>query len=129
MSIGQHKPVTGRQMFLEQRARLQSHLLISRTSDTASRYNQLGENQRKVIFILANDAARQLPGLSQLTRERLRVDFDELSHQERQSLMLGIKKLAELATALPWEFPDYIAPRLEIQALRESPTSRPKDIN
>ncbi len=38
---------------------------------------------------------------------------------DKVSLMLGIKRLAELAAALPWSFPDHAAPRLEIQALRE----------
>ena len=50
MSIGQEKPVSGRQMFLEQRARLQSSILVSRTNDTASRFNRLGETQKKVII-------------------------------------------------------------------------------
>ncbi|RQM37288.1 hypothetical protein [Erwinia psidii] len=126
MRTGQDKTLSGRQMFLEQRARLQSGLKVSRTCKTADRYDLLGEDQRKVIFILANEAAARFQGLPQLTRERLRAGFDDLSEQERRSLMLGIKRLAELATALPWEFPDYAAPCLEIQASRESSPPAPE---
>jgi hypothetical protein len=53
------------------------------------------------------------------------MPFEQFSSQDKVSLMLGIKRLAELAAALPWEFPDHAAPRLEIQALRESPPPAP----
>ncbi|AXF77481.1 hypothetical protein LU631_11300 [Erwinia tracheiphila] len=125
MRTGQDKTLSGRQIFLEQCARLQSELKVSRTCKTANRYDLLGEDQREVIFILANEAAARFQGLPQLTRERLRADFDDLSEQERGSLMLGIKRLAELAAALPWEFLDHAAPRPEIQASRGSPPPAP----
>ncbi|MBF1996738.1 hypothetical protein HW114_15480, partial [Serratia symbiotica] len=50
MSIGQEKPVSGRQMFLQQRAHLQSSISVSRTNDTARRFNRLGETQKKAII-------------------------------------------------------------------------------
>ncbi|MGP3146866.1 hypothetical protein [Serratia bockelmannii] len=125
MNIGQEKPVSGRQMFLEQRARLQSSISVSRTNDTASRFNRLGETQKKAIILLANEAARQFKDLPSLTRSHLTMPFEQFSSQDKVSLMLGIKRLAELAAALPWEFPDYAAPRLEIQALRESQPPAP----
>ena len=121
MSIGQEKPVSGRQMFLEQRARLQSSILVSRTNDTASRFNRLGETQKKVII----EAAQRFKDLPSLTHSHLTMPFEQFSSQDKVSLMLGIKRLAELAAALPWEFPDYAAPRLEIQALRESQPPAP----
>jgi hypothetical protein len=52
------------------------------------------------------------------------MPFEQFSSQDKVSLMLGIKRLAELAAALPWEFPDHAAPR-EIQALRESQPPAP----
>ena len=125
MSIGQEKPVSGRQMFLEQRARLQSSISVSRTNDTASRFNRLGETQKKVIILLANEAAQRFKDLPSLTQSHLTMPFEQFSSQDKVSLMLGIKRLAELAAALPWEFPDYAAPRLEIQALRESQPPAP----
>ena len=125
MSIGQEKPVSGRQMFLEQRARLQSSISVSRTNDTASRFNRLGETQKKVIILLANEAAQRFKDLPSLTYSHLTMPFEQFSSQDKVSLMLGIKRLAELAAALPWEFPDYAAPRLEIQALRESQPPAP----
>ncbi|TNL00446.1 hypothetical protein CYD30_28935 [Kosakonia cowanii] len=125
MSIRQNKSLSGRQMFLEQCARLRSALSVSRTCDTADRYNRLGEDQRKVLFILANEASVWFQGLPKLTRERLRTDFHDLSEPERRSLMLGIKRLADLAAALPWEFPDHAAPHLENQAQRGSPPPAP----
>ena len=125
MSIGQEKPVSGRQMFLEQRARLQSSISVSRTNNTASRFNRLGETQKKAIILLANEAAQRFKDLPSLTHSHLTMPFEQFSSQDKVSLMLGIKRLAELAAALPWEFPDHAAPRLEIQALRESPPPAP----
>lgn len=125
MSIGQEKPVSGRQMFLEQRARLQSSISVSRTNDTASRFNRLGETQKKVIILLANEAAQRFKDLPSLTHSHLIMPFEQFSSQDKVSLMLGIKRLAELAAAMPWEFPDHAAPRLEMQALRESPPPAP----
>lgn len=125
MSIGQEKPVSGRQMFLEQRARLQSSISVSRTNDTASRFNRLGETQKKVLILLANEAAQRFKDLPPLTHSHLAMPFEQFSSQDKVSLMLGIKRLAELAAAMPWEFPDHAAPRLEIQALRESPPPAP----
>ncbi|WP_447088875.1 hypothetical protein ACOTR2_10390 [Enterobacter asburiae] len=125
MSIGQEKPVSGRQMFLEQRARLQSSISVSRTNDTASRFNRLGETQKKVLILLANEAAQRFKDFPPLTHSHLTMPFEQFSSQDKVSLMLGIKRLAELATAMPWEFPDHAAPRLEMQALRESPPPAP----
>lgn len=105
MSIGQEKPVSGRQMFLEQRARLQSSISVSRTNDTARRFNRLGETQKKAIILLANEAAQRFKGLPSLTHSHLSMPFEQFSSQDKVSLMLGIKRLAELAAALPWEFP------------------------
>lgn len=128
MSIGQEKPVSGRQMFLEQRARLQSSVSASRTSDMASRFNRLGETQKKVIILLANEAAQRFKDLPSLTRSHLVLPFEQFDSQDKASLMLGIKRLAELAAALPWEFSDYAAPRLEVQVLRESPLPAPDGV-
>ncbi|KNA29565.1 hypothetical protein ACO03_11745 [Pantoea ananatis] len=131
MCTGKEKPASGRQKFLELYARLKSGLRDSRVRDTASRYDRLGEDHRWIIFILANRATARFQGLPHLSGDRLRADFDELSEAERQSLMLGIKCLAELAAALPWEFPDHAAPRhefqryLEIKAQRKSSPSQP----
>lgn len=129
MNTGQNRPASGRQMFLEQYARLQSGLKVSRTCKTASRYDLLGEDQRKVIFILANEATAKFQGLPLLTREHLKADFNDLGEMECRSLMLGIKRLAELAASLPWEFPDHAAPRLEVQVLRESPPTPDSAVN
>lgn len=128
MSIGQEKPVTGRQMFLEQCARLQSSVSASRISDMASRFNRLGETQKKVIILLANEAAQRFKDLPPLTHSHLALPFEQFDSQDKASLMLGIKRLAELAAALPWEFSDYAAPRLEVQALRESPLPAPDGV-
>ncbi|WP_435954081.1 hypothetical protein [Dryocola sp. BD626] len=125
MSIGQEKSVSGRQMFLEQCARLQSSISVSRTNDTASRFNRLGETQKKAIILLANEAARRFQGLPLLTHAHISMTFEQFNDQDKASLMLGIKRLAELAAALPWEFLDHAAPRLEMQALRESPPPAP----
>ncbi|WP_210522742.1 hypothetical protein [Pantoea ananatis] len=131
MCTGKEKPVSGRQKFLELYARLKSGLRDSRIRDTASRYDRLSEDHRRIIFLLANEASARFCGVPHLSGDRLRADFDELSETERQSLMLGIKCLAELAAALPWEFPDHAAPRyefqryLEIQAQRKSSPSAP----
>lgn len=128
MSIGQEKPVSGRQMFLEQLARLQSSITVSRTNDTASRFNRLGETQKKAIILLANEAAQRFKELPLLTHSHLTMPFEQFSSQDKVSLMLGIKRLAELAAALPWEFPDHAAPRLEMQTFRESPQPAPDGV-
>lgn len=129
MSIGQEKPVSGRQMFLEQRARLQSSISVSRTNDTASRFNRLGETQKKAIILLANEAAQHFKSMSLLTHAHLSMTFEQFNKQDKASLMLGIKRLAELAAALPWEFPDHAAPRNEIQTLRDSPPAQQNSVN
>ena len=92
MSIGQEKPVSGRQMFLEQRARLQSSISVSRTNDTASRFNRLGETQKKVLILLANEAAQRFKDLPPLTHSHLTMPFEQFSSQDKVSLMLGIKR-------------------------------------
>lgn len=71
--------------------------------------------------MLANEISGRFPGLPQLTRSHLACDFEGLTDQEQQSLMLGIKRLTELASSMPWEFNDYAAPRAEIQAMRDQP--------
>jgi hypothetical protein len=94
----------------------------------ASRFNRLGETQKKVIILLANEAAQRFKDLPPLTRSHLALPFEQFDSQDKASLMLGIKRLAELAAALPWEFSDYAAPRLEVQALRESPPPAPNGV-
>lgn len=106
-------------MFLEQRARLQASVNANRVSDTATRFNRLDETRKKVVFILANDAASRVAGLPQLTRRHLDANFADLSEAEQTCLMMGIKRLSEFAASMPWEFEDYAAPRAEIQALRD----------
>lgn len=129
MSIGQEKPASGRQMFLEQRARLQSSISVCRTNDTATRFNRLDETRKKVVFILANDAASRVAGLPQLTRRHLNLAFADLTEAEQTCLMMGIKRLSEFAASMPWEFEDYAAPRAEMQALRDKPPEPDKPIN
>lgn len=114
----------GRRMFLEQRARLQASVNANRVSDTATRFNRLDETRKKVVFILANDAASRVAGLPQLTRRHLDANFADLSEAEQTCLMMGIKRLSEFAASMPWAFEDYAAPRAEIQALRDK-TSEP----
>ncbi|MDM2775669.1 hypothetical protein OGY18_00580 [Citrobacter sp. Cpo142] len=129
MSIGQEKPVTGRQKFLEQRARLQSNLSASRTNDTARRFNQLDEARKKVIFILANDAARYIYGMPKLTAQHLERTYENLTEKEQTCLLMGIKRLSEFAASMPWEFEDYAAPRAEIQAIRDKPPMPDNAVN
>lgn len=111
----------GRSQFLAQRARLQASLHAIRIRDTADRFDCLDETRKKVLFMLANDAASRVAGLPPLTRSHLGTLFTELGEREQTTLMLGIKRLAEFATALPWEFEDYAAPRAEVLAAREKP--------
>ncbi|MGQ4858830.1 hypothetical protein [Enterobacter roggenkampii] len=129
MNIGQEKPVTGRQKFLEQRARLQSSLSVSRISDTARRFNQLDEARKKVIFILANDAARYITGMPKLTAQHLECTYENLTEKEQTCLLMGIKRLSEFAASMPWEFEDYAAPRAEIQAIRDKPPTPDNAVN
>lgn len=111
----------GRRKFLEQRARLQDSVNTTRANDTAARFNRLDDTRKKVVFILANDAASRVAGLPQLTRRHLDLAFADLSEGEQTSLMMGIKRLSEFAASMPWEFEDYAAPRAELQALRDKP--------
>lgn len=129
MNIGQEKPVTGRQKFLEQRARLQSSLSVSRISDTARRFNQLDEARKKVIFILANDAARYITGMPKLSAKQLGCTYENLTEKEQACLLMGIKRLSEFAASIPWEFEDYAAPRAEIQAIRDKPPTPDNAVN
>lgn len=129
MATGQSKSKSGREAFLAQRARLSASLANARTNDTASRFNRLNETQQKVVFMLANAASLRFKELPQLTRNQLGNSFESFSEQERRSLMLGIKHLSELATAMPWEFLDIAAPRHEIQALRDKPPMPESTIN
>lgn len=120
---------SGRQMFLKQRARLQATVKASRINDTATRFNRLDETRRKVVFILANDAASRMAGMRQLTRSHLNLNYEDLSEAEQNSLMMGIKRLAEFAASMPWEFEDFVAPRAELQALRDKPPEPDKPTN
>lgn len=129
MSINASDHQTGRLKFLEQRARLQASIHASRTSDTAARFDRLGETQKKVVFMLANEAACRVAGLPQLTRDLLAVPFIEMGADEQKTLLLGIKRLTEFAAVLPWEFEDYAAPRAEIQAIRDKPVEPEKPTN
>lgn len=119
----------GRRSFLEQRARLQVSLNANRVNDTATRFNRLDETRKKVVFILANDAASRVAGLPQLTRRHLNLAFADLTEAEQTCLMMGIKRLSEFAASMPWEFEDYAAPRAEMQALRDKPPEPDKPTN
>lgn len=119
----------GRRKFLELRARLQDSVNATRANDTAARFNRLDDTRKKVIFILANDAASRVAGLSQLTRRHLELTFADLSEAEQTCLMMGIKRLSEFAASLPWEFEDYAAPRAEMQALRDKSPEPEKAIS
>lgn len=119
----------GRRSFLEQRARLQASLNTNRVNDTATRFNRLDEIRKKVVFILANDAASRVAGLPQLTRRHLNLAFADLTEAEQTCLMMGIKRLSEFAASMPWEFEDYAAPRAEMQALRDKPPEPDKPTN
>ena len=129
MATGQSKPKSGREAFLAQRARLSASLANARANDTASRFNRLDETQRKVVFMLANAASQRFKALPQLTRNQLGNSIESFSEQERRSLMLGIKHLAELAAAIPWEFLDIAAPHHEMQAQRDKPPAAETTIN
>lgn len=111
----------GRRKFLEQRAILQNRLTLTRANDTATRFDRLDETRKKVIFMLANEAASRVAGMPLLTRRHLDASFASLGEAEQAVLLLGVKRLAEFAAALPWEFEDYAAPRAEIQAVRDKP--------
>lgn len=128
-SINASEQQTGRRQFLEQRARLQASIHENRTSDTAARFDRLDETRKKVVFMLANDAACRVADLPQLTRNLLAVPFIEMGAGEQKTLLLGIKRLAEFAAVLPWEFEDYAAPRAEIQAIRDKPAEPDKPTN
>ncbi|NJC99686.1 hypothetical protein [Candidatus Erwinia dacicola] len=119
----------GRRSFFEQRARLQVSLNASRVNDTATRFNCLDDARKKVVFILANDAASRIAGLPQLTRSHLNLAFADLTEAEQTCLMMGIKRLSEFAAAMPWEFEDYAAPCAEVQALRDKPPEPDKPTN
>lgn len=119
----------GRRKFLEQCARLQATVNASRVNDTATRFNRLDETRKKVVFILANDAASRVVGLPQLTRRHLNLTFADLTEAEQTCLMMGIKRLSEFAASMPWEFEDYAAPRAEVQALRDKPPEPDKPTN
>ncbi|MFU0931421.1 hypothetical protein ACM26E_11520 [Kluyvera cryocrescens] len=119
----------GRRKFLEQRAILQNSLTLTRANDTATRFDRLDETRKKVVFMLANEAASRVAGMPQLTRRHLDTSFASLSEAEQATLLLGIKRLAEFAAALPWEFEDYAAPRAEIQAIRDKPAEPEKPTN
>ncbi|EDT2832025.1 hypothetical protein S636_000722 [Salmonella enterica subsp. enterica] len=119
----------GRRQFLEQRARLQASLNASRVNDTATRFNRLDETRKKVIFILANDAAGRVAGMPQLTRRHLDLTYENLTEKEQMCLLMGIKRLSEFAASMPWEFEDYAAPRAEIQAIRDKPPAPDNAVN
>ena len=119
----------GRISFLKQRARLQASLKAARVNDTATRFNRLDETRRKVVFMLANDAASRVAGLPQLTRRHLDLAFADLTEPEKTCLLMGIKRLSEFAASMPWEFEDFIAPRVEVQALRDKPPEPDKATN
>lgn len=129
MSIGQGNELSGREMFLAQRARLRECVLTTRANDTASRFNRLGDTQKKAIILLANEAAQQFKSMPLLTHAHLSMTFEQFNDQDKASLMLGVKRLTELAAALPWEFADHAALRNEIQTLRDLPQSQESAIN
>ncbi|EMF5883150.1 hypothetical protein V3991_002171 [Escherichia coli] len=119
----------GRRQFLEQRARLQASLNVSRVNDTATRFNRLDDACKKVIFILANDASRYIAGMPKLTAKQLGCTYENLTEKEQTCLLMGIKRLSEFAAPMPWEFEDYAAPRAEIQAIRDKPPAPDNAVN
>ncbi|EES2338607.1 hypothetical protein FW366_004859 [Escherichia coli] len=119
----------GRRQFLEQRARLQASLNVSRVNDTATRFNRLDDACKKVIFILANDASRYIAGMPKLTAKQLGCTYENLTEKEQTCLLMAIKRLSEFAASMPWEFEDYAAPRAEIQAIRDKPPAPDNAVN
>ncbi|WP_213132208.1 hypothetical protein [Citrobacter sp. FP75] len=99
-------PQSGFKQFQEQRNKLRAQLDAQRLGDTERRFNALGETQRKALYLLANAAAAE-SGLPVLTRSQLRRDFAAFTREEQNTILLGIKRLAELSAAMPWCWPDY----------------------
>lgn len=75
----------GRRQFLEQRARLQASLNVSRVNDTATRFNRLDDACKKVIFILANDASRYIAGMPKLTAKQLGCTYENLTERSKRA--------------------------------------------
>lgn len=99
-------PQSGFRQFQEQRNRLRAQLDAQRLGDTERRFNGLNETQRKALFLLANDAAKG-HNLPSLKRSQLTQDFAVFTREEQNTILLGIKRLAELSAAMPWCWPDY----------------------
>lgn len=97
---------SGFQQFQEQRNRLRAQLDAQRLGDTERRFNSLNETQRKALYLLANAAAAECK-LPPLTRSQLTQDFAAFTREEQNTILLGIKRLAELSAAMPWCWPDY----------------------
>lgn len=101
----QPRQQSGFRQFQEQRARLRSQLDDRRVSDTERRFNALSETQQKALFLLANEAARQRD-LPLLRKAHIGLEYAQFTKREQLTVMLGVKRLAELAAAIPWCWPD-----------------------
>lgn len=97
---------SGFRQFQEQRNRLRAQLDAQRLGDTERRFNGLNETQRKALFLLANAAAEEC-GFPPLKRSQLEQDFAAFTRKEQNTILLGVKRLAELSAAMPWCWPDY----------------------
>ncbi len=74
-------------MFLQQR--VCSRAFQFRANDTASRFNRLGETQKKVIILLANDAAQRFKDLPSLTSFPSHHAFEQFSSQRQSEPDVG----------------------------------------
>ncbi|EBI9231598.1 hypothetical protein DLA64_10605 [Salmonella enterica] len=96
---------SGFQKFQEQRARLRAQVDTDRMSDTERRFNGLSQTQRKALFLLANEAAQQRD-LPLMRQAHIAQDYAEFTRDEQLTILLGVKRLTELAAAMPWCWPD-----------------------
>lgn len=109
---------SGFEQFQAQRQKLRASLDDKRLSDTARRFDALDETQKKVIIMLANDAAAsQLPVL---TRAHLEMSFEKFTPKEQATALLGIKKIASLSAAISWCWPDCASLSSERLAERQA---------
>lgn len=110
---------SGFEQFQAQRQKLRANLDDKRLSDISRRFDALDETQKKVIIMLANDAAFWL-GIPALTRSCLYTAFERLTSKEQSTLLLGIKKLSELSAVIPWCWPDDVSLSSERLAERQA---------
>lgn len=96
---------SGFQQFQEQRARLRAQVDAERVSDTERRFNALTDTQRKALFMLANEVAQQR-NLPLMRQAHIAQDYAAFTKDEQLTILLGVKRLTELAAAMPWCWPD-----------------------